>query len=204
MAPAARVHSIDGTRLHYLERGAGSPIVLLHGNAVNAEDFVVSGLVHRIAQRHRVIAFDRPGFGYSERPRDRLWNAAAQAQVVHRALERIGIDEAVVLGHSWGALVALELALRAPAAVRKLVLVSGYYFPTLRADVAFAAPPAVPLVGDVLRYTVSAVAARLMIDKTVKAMFAPQPVPDAFCRRCRARCSCGRRRSVPMRKMQPS
>jgi len=140
----------------------------------------VSGLVQRLAKHHRVLAFDRPGFGHSERPRDRLWTAAEQAKLVHGAFSQLGVVQPIVLGHSWGTLVALELALRASAAVQKLVLVSGYYFPTARVDVAIAAPPAIPLIGDILRYTVSALAARLMLNKTVKAMFAPQPVPPQF------------------------
>ena len=167
----------DGVRLHYLERGAGTPVVLLHGNLVHAGDFAASGIIDRLAQHHRVIAFDRPGFGHSERPRDRLWTADAQARLLHGALRRLGVDGAVVLGHSWGTEVALALALRAPTELRKLVLVSGYYFPTARIDVAFAAPPALPVLGDVMRYTVSAVFARLTLERTVKAMFAPQPVP---------------------------
>jgi pimeloyl-ACP methyl ester carboxylesterase len=167
----------DGVRLHYLERGEGTPVVLLHGNLVHAGDFVASGLIDRLAQHHRVVAFDRPGFGHSERPRDRLWTADAQARLLQGALRRLAVDEPVVLGHSWGTEVALALALRAPTALRKLVLVSGYYFPTARVDVALAAPPALPIVGDVMRYTVSALFARLALERTVKAMFAPQPVP---------------------------
>jgi pimeloyl-ACP methyl ester carboxylesterase len=170
----------DGVRLHYLERGRGTPVVLLHGNLVHAGDFVASGLVDRLAERHRVIAFDRPGFGYSERPRDRLWTADAQARLLHGALRKLGAEHPIVLGHSWGAMVALALAQRAPSDVRKLVLLSGYYFPTVRLDVAIAAPPALPIVGDVMRYTLSALTARLALRRTVQAMFAPQPVPGDF------------------------
>jgi pimeloyl-ACP methyl ester carboxylesterase len=170
---------VDGVRLHYLERGVGSPVVLLHGNAVRLEDFVASGLVDRLAEHHRVIAFDRPGYGHSERPRDRLWTADAQAALVQKALEQLAVDKPVVLGHSWGASVALALALRNPG-VQKLILISGYYFPTVRLDVPVFATPAIPLVGDVMRFTVSAVFARLALNRTVKAMFAPQAVPPAF------------------------
>ena len=171
---------VDGVRIHYLDRGQGTPVLLLHGNALSAEDFVVSGLINRLAKRYRVIAFDRPGFGHSERPRDRLWTADAQAALLHKTFVQLGIAQPIVLGHSWGTLVALALALREGAAVRRLILVSGYYFPTARLDVALAAPPAVPILGDVMRYTVSAVSARLLLGRTVKAMFAPQPVPPDF------------------------
>jgi pimeloyl-ACP methyl ester carboxylesterase len=148
--PNGRVITVDGVRVHYLERGDGSPIVLLHGNMVRAEDFVASGLLEELAKHHRVIALDRP------------------------------VKKPTVLGHSWGTLVALELALLSAVAVEKLVLISGYYFPTARVDVVLAAPPAIPVLGDILRYTVSPVAARMTLNKTVKAMFAPKPVPANF------------------------
>ena len=66
--PAGQFVTVDGVRLHYIERGEGPPVVLLHGNVVTAEDFDTSGVLDLIAKRHRVIAFDRPGFGYSDRP----------------------------------------------------------------------------------------------------------------------------------------
>jgi pimeloyl-ACP methyl ester carboxylesterase len=179
-SPRGAFIEVDGVRLHYLDRGQGTPVVMLHGNAVRLEDFVASGLVDRLAERHRVIAFDRPGFGHSERPRDRLWTPAAQAALLQKAFAMLDIQQPIVLGHSWGTLVALALALRDDVAVRRLILVSGYYFPTARLDVALAAPPALPLIGDILRYTVSAVFARLLLRRTVKAMFAPQHVPAGF------------------------
>ena len=178
--PAGAFIEVDGVRLHYLDRGRGTPVVLFHGNAVHLEDFMASGLIDRLAARYRVIAFDRPGFGHSERPRNRLWTADAQAALFHKALLQLGVEQPIVLGHSWGTLVALELALHQGDAVRGLVLVSGYYYPTKRLDVALVAPVAVPVIGDVMRYTVSAVSARLLMTRTVRAMFAPQPVPPDF------------------------
>ena len=178
--PQGAVATVDGVRVHYLDRGRGTPVLLLHGNVVHAGDFLISGLVDRLAEQHRVIACDRAGFGHSTRPRDRLWTAGAQAALVHHLCTQLGIKRPIVLGHSWGTLVALELALRADLAVERLVLMSGYYFPTARLDAALAAPQAVPVIGDVMRYTVSAIMARLLLNRTVKAMFAPQPVPRDF------------------------
>ena len=67
-----------------------------------------------LAKRHRVIAFDRPGFGYSDRPHGSAWSARAQADLLRDALVVLGINRPVVLGHSWGAAVALALALNHP------------------------------------------------------------------------------------------
>ena len=110
--PIGRFITVGGVRLHYLERGSGQPLLLLHGNVVRLQDFLVSGLIDRLAERYRVIAFDRPGFGHSKRPRDRLWTAATQAELLHNTFASLGIERPIVLGHSWGALTALELALR--------------------------------------------------------------------------------------------
>src|SRR4051812_9937225 len=67
---------VDGVRLHYSDRGAGTPVVLIHGNAVTGADWNRSGVADLLLRDHRVIMFDRPGFGYSDRPRGRIWTAA--------------------------------------------------------------------------------------------------------------------------------
>jgi pimeloyl-ACP methyl ester carboxylesterase len=85
-----------------------------------------------------------------------------------------------VLGHSWGASVAIAFALQYPDAVRKLVLASGYYYPTLRGDAAVMSAPAAPLFGDVLSYTVSPIASRMMWPVLTKKIFDPAHVPQKF------------------------
>ena len=178
--PIGRFIDVDGTRLHYLERGEGPPVVLIHGNVVTAEDWILSGVLDRVAERHRVIAFDRPGYGYSERPQGSAWTASSQAELLLRALARLGIEHPVVAGHSWGTNVALAMALASPASVRSLVLISGYYNPTLRADAVLVAPVALPVLGDVLRYTVSPLFGAATLPALIKGMFAPLPVPERF------------------------
>jgi alpha-beta hydrolase superfamily lysophospholipase len=149
--PAGRFIEVNGVRLHYVERGSGEPLVLLHGNGSMIQDFESSGLLAMAAKKYRVIAFDRPGFGYSERPRTTIWTPEAQADLIHAALRKIRVSRVIVLGHSWGASVATALALKYPQDVRGLVLASGYYYPSVRADVVFASGPAVPVIGDVSR-----------------------------------------------------
>jgi len=178
--PKGKFVEVDGIRLHYVEHGEGEPLVLLHGNGITAGDFEASGLLGRAAERYRVIAFDRPGFGYSERPRSTIWTPEAQARLLHKALAQIGIDKPVVLGHSWGTLVALSMALQFPDDVRGLVLLSGYYYPSVRLDVTMLSPPAIPILGDLLRYTVSPILARLIWPLASKRIFSPAAVPERF------------------------
>ena len=178
--PAGQFLEVNGVRLHYVERGSGAPLVLLHGNGSMIQDFESSGLIDLAAKNYRVIVFDRPGFGHSDRPRNVVWTPAAQAELINSALHRLGVSHAIVLGHSWGASVAVALALKYPKLVQGLVLASGYYYPTLRPDVVAVSAPAVPLVGDVLRYTISPIVSRVMWPLLMTKIFGPRSVPEKF------------------------
>jgi pimeloyl-ACP methyl ester carboxylesterase len=178
--PTGKFITVDGVRLHYLEKGEGPPVVLIHGNVVTAEDYVLSGVFDKVARNHRVIAIDRPGYGYSDRPQGSMWTAAEQADLLLEALYRLGVERPVIVGHSWGTLVALEIALSEPGSASGLVLLAGYYSPTLRADVPLVAPPAIPVIGDVLRYTISPLMGAALMPLNVKAMFGPLDVPKRF------------------------
>jgi len=178
--PQGKFVDVDGVRLHYLERGSGPTLVLLHGNGVYSKDFETSGLLQGAAQHYRVIAFDRPGFGYSDRPRSTVWTPDKQAALLLRALEQIGVASAILVGHSWGTMVALAMGLQQPDFVRGLVLLSGYYYPSIRLDVVATTQPAVPIIGDVLRHTVSPLVTRAMWPGLARRTFAPKPVDQRF------------------------
>ena len=178
--PRGKFIDVDGVRLHYLEQGSGQPVVLIHGNGTMAEDYQVSTVFYRAAKTCRVIAFDRPGYGYSERPGCKTWDATAQAQLLHKALTLLGVEQPVVVGHSWGTLVALSMALDQPDFVRSLVLLSGYYYPTPRLDVVLSAPLAIPLIGHIMRYTISPLFGRMIWPLAVRKLFLPSQQPTRF------------------------
>lgn len=176
-----KLMTVDGITLHYIEAGAGKPVVLIHGIIITNRDFALDALMARLIVRgHRVIAFDRPGYGYSDRPRGRPWTAFDQAALLARACAQLMLERPVVVGHSWGTMVALALGLEHPDAVGGVVAISGCYYPTLRADVALASLVALPIVGDALRYTLAPLAARAALSPMLKTMFAPQTVPPGF------------------------
>src|SRR3954447_20902677 len=89
--PEGKFLTVDNVRLHFIERGTGPTIVLLHGNGTMARDFVLSGVFELLCKDHRVIAFDRPGFGFSDRPRGRIWTPDAQAALLQKALARLDV-----------------------------------------------------------------------------------------------------------------
>src|SRR5581483_2341873 len=94
---------VNGGRMHLVELGnaAAPPLVLLHGAMVNLGDMQLA-LGERLAMNYRVILVDRPGHGWSERP-DGTSDAspARQAELVHQALQLIGVENAVIVAHSW-------------------------------------------------------------------------------------------------------
>ena len=182
---APRAHPARGgfaAGLHYVERGFGVPVVLLHGLGSMLQDFELSGLVERASRDYHVFAFDRPGYGHSARPRGTLWTPRAQARLLRAALDQLGVSRPVIVGHSWASQVALAYGLEYPQHTRGLVLASGYYYPTARADAPFLIPPGIPLLGAVLRHTLSPVAGRLLWPLWLKLLFGPMPVPGYFAR----------------------
>lgn len=177
--PSGQFMTANGTRLHYIERGSGEPLLLLHGNGTTAHELQLSGLVDQLAGRYRVLAFDRPGYGYSEALGSDD-GPEAQAVLFHAALTQLGVQSAVVVGHSWGTLVAIALALAHPAQVRRLVLMSGYYFPLPRLDALMMVPPALPVLGTVLRHSLSPLLGRLIWPLVLKKLFSPVRPPRRF------------------------
>lgn len=125
---------VAGGRIATIQAGPDpSPrgtVVLLHGASANASD-PMEGVGRKLAARgFRVVAFDRPGFGWS----DRLGNAematpAAQGRAIAEALDKLGIGPAIVLGHSWSGALAAAIALDHPERVSGLVLVAPVALP---------------------------------------------------------------------------
>jgi pimeloyl-ACP methyl ester carboxylesterase len=178
--PQGRFIVAEGVRLHYLERGEGRPLILLHGMGSLSADFATS-VLDALAAEHRVIAFDRPGYGYSARPGRMAWAPGRQARLIHMAATRLGVERPIILGHSWGALVALAYALMYPQQTAAVVLLGGCFFPIERRELAIARLFNLPLLGALLRNTAAPFLARLLTPRLLAHLvFAPNPVPARF------------------------
>ncbi|MEM9669978.1 MAG: alpha/beta hydrolase [Pseudomonadota bacterium] len=115
---------VNGTKTHVIESGKmGAPVLMIHGASANAQEFTHT-LAPLLEDEFRVLMADRPGHGYSGRPRasDELATQAAQMAGILEA--RAGGEKAVVVGHSFGGAVALRLALDRPDLVEALVLLA--------------------------------------------------------------------------------
>jgi pimeloyl-ACP methyl ester carboxylesterase len=119
---------VEGARVRYLDVGPkdGEPVVLIHGFASSLETW--EGVVPElVASGHRVLAMDLKGFGWTDRPPGD-YSPDAQAKLVLALMDARGIQRAAVVGHSWGASVALAMALDAPERVSRLALYDAWAF----------------------------------------------------------------------------
>src|SRR3954452_24629942 len=118
-----RFVEVDGRRVDVVELGSGEPaIVFVHGLAGSWQNWL-ENIPHFAATGHRVIAFDLPGFGASEVPRDRI-SIPGYGRLVDTLLDQLGVGPAVLVGNSMGGFIAAEVAIQYPARVQRLVLVS--------------------------------------------------------------------------------
>ncbi|MEM7525047.1 MAG: alpha/beta hydrolase, partial [Pseudomonadota bacterium] len=121
-APGRTVHATDDGR------GDGPPVIMIHGASGNVRDWTFD-IVPRLSAKRRVIAMDRPGFGYSERTGEDGWRPTLQAAQLRDAAREMGAEKPIIVGHSWGAAVALAWALETPEDVTGVVAVSGVTTP---------------------------------------------------------------------------
>ncbi|MFC7703394.1 alpha/beta fold hydrolase [Plastorhodobacter daqingensis] len=126
--PTGRLLDVNGVQVHAHVEGSGPDLVLLHGASGNTRDFTF-GLVDRLKSDYRVIAFDRPGLGWTETIGDDTANPIAQADLLRAAADQLGVRNPIVMGHSYGGAVAMAWALRDPDGPSALVIVSGATYP---------------------------------------------------------------------------
>lgn len=126
--PTGQFVDVDGRRVHVHVSGNGPDLILIHGASGNLRDFTFD-LVGRLEADFRVIAFDRPGMGYSDDLGEATVSPIMQADALRAAAEKLGVRQPIIVGHSYGGAVALAWALRAPGDVAGLVLLAGATHP---------------------------------------------------------------------------
>ncbi len=171
--PLGEFIDVGSERLHYLLKGEGRSIVLLHGASASLRDFE-AGLFHELAKDYQVIAFDRPGYGYSTRS-SKIWpNPEIQADQIHQALEKRGIENPVIIGHSLAGSVVMAYLLKYPDTVSGAVLLAGATHPWdtgVSANVQLAGKPGL---GAMFAHTLVMPFGQLVFKNAVENVFAPE------------------------------
>lgn len=171
----------EGARLHVLEAGpANAPrILLIHGASSNLRE-LWHPLADALIADHRVVAFDRPGYGHSTRPRRGAQKLAAQAKMAAAVLRASGDGPAIVVGHSLGGAVALRLAIDFPALVSGLVLIAPAGNTYDGNNAWWARLSATPLLGDLFCGLIVPWIGPLAGHAGIANNFRPAPVPANY------------------------
>lgn len=147
--PEDRFVRVGDQLVHIEQAGQGEPVILLHG--FGASTYSWRKVMPALAESFRVIAIDLNGFGYTQRPRDfESYTREAQADLVLRVMDALGLDRAHLVGHSYGGGLTLWIASRHPERLRSIVLVDSSA-PTYANDRRSRAATVKPLVGLYLR-----------------------------------------------------
>ena len=120
--------------LHYVDEGAGPPVLFCHGNPTWS--FLYRNVITRLRGRFRCIAVDYLGFGLSERPAGYGYTAAEHARCVGELVDHLQLDGLITMGHDWGGPVSLAVAAARPERVRGVILGDTWFWP---ADLRMAA-----------------------------------------------------------------
>lgn len=167
----------SGRSLHAVQQGAGPDVLLFHGAMTTHHDWL-KGPAMALSDRSRITIVDRPGHGLSRRPRF-AGTPRHQAAQIEAGLDFLGVGPALVVGHSFGAVVALALAERFPARVCGLVLIAPLVFPEPRLlEHGLIAPRSIPVIGPLIsRLGRRSGFDRAAIEWIQAVMFSPAPVP---------------------------
>ena len=124
----SRFVEVQGITVHYKETGSGKPVfIFLHGFAASL--FSWHAVMEPLSKHGRMIAYDRPAFGLTDRPvienvqTTNLYGTAGQVEMLYDLMNVLGVEKAVVVAHSAGGTVGMAFALKYPQRVSALILV---------------------------------------------------------------------------------
>lgn len=180
--PDGKFVEVPGARLHYVELGEGSPVVMVHGLGGQLRNFSYA-LAEIVARHHRVILIDRPRSGYSTVDAGSEPGVIEQAAIIAAGITALGLERPLYVGHSLGGALGLALALNHAGVVRALALIAPLTQPQPEPPAVFrglAAGAATKGARLVISNTLALPLAMLTSPATLKQVFAPEPAPDDF------------------------
>ena len=190
--PVGQFLDVSGGRVHYVQQGAGPDVILLHGAGGNLRDFTFH-LMGELSDRYTVTAFDRPGLGYTDQTPGTPTRAFAsegdspnaQVAMLREASRTLGITDPIVVGHSFGGIVAMAwattgLQAQDPTNASGVVLLAGVSMPWPGDLGAYYKVNGSALGGAIAVPMISAFVPSSVVENAVSETFAPQMPPDGY------------------------
>jgi pimeloyl-ACP methyl ester carboxylesterase len=180
LPPKGKFIEIDGARMHYLDKGQGPVIVMVHGLGGQTGNFSHS-LLGRLTDRFRVIVIDRPGSGYSTRPSGMSARLKVQSEVVAKFIRALQLDRPLLVGHSLGGAVSLGVALDHPDCVGGLALIAPLTHPVEGVPASFRALAiASPTLRRLMAWTFAVPGSMFRGQTVLNMIFSPEQPPKNF------------------------
>lgn len=165
--------------VHYVREGSGDPVVLLHGRDGTLQEFTLS-LMDELTKDYDVIAIDRPGYGYTKSSNPDHFSTKQQARILNDALTALGVENPVIVGHSYGGAVMLQYLLDYPDNVRGALSLAGVAYQDEPPTESFYALPRYPIIGPLLTNTVVYPLGGMMADTIYEQAFHPADAPETY------------------------
>jgi pimeloyl-ACP methyl ester carboxylesterase len=175
LPPRGSFVTVAGSRMHIVRRGAGRPLVLVHGLGAQLGNFTYA-LTKRLEAHFHLICVDRPGCGYSTPLTPSA--LAHQASAIAALLETLDVQKPIIVGHSYGGALALALALNHPERVAGLALIAPVTHVQPRTPAPFRGLliPS-PLLRKIVAWTLAAPLGMVQGRRLLEQVFHPEPVP---------------------------
>ncbi len=125
-----------GPRVHYIDEGAGRPVVMFHGNPTWS--FLYRKVIQQLSGRFRCVAMDYPGFGLSERPSGYGYTSEEHARVIGQLVDHLNLDGFIVVGQDWGGPIGMTVATERASRVAGTVFANTWYWPATGSLVTFS------------------------------------------------------------------
>jgi len=181
--PIGRFVEVDGETMHLLEagvehKGKAPSILLIHGASINLRDMKMA-LGDTLSERYHVLMIDRPGRGYSSRPKGGH-QLARQAQLIRDASKTLGIENPIVVGQSFGGSVALAYALQYQDEMSGVVLLAPVSHEWQGGVAWYNSVSSTPVLGPLFRWFVIPAYGQIAGPKGVVSSFAPNDAPENY------------------------
>ncbi|TKZ21270.1 alpha/beta hydrolase [Shimia litoralis] len=177
--PEGTFLTVDGHRVHVVIKGSGPDLVLIHGASGSTRDMTFE-LVHHLSDRYRVIVFDRPGLGYTDRISNTGATLVQQADILSKACLQLGAARPIVMGQSYGGSLALAWAVHFPDRIAALVPVAAPSSVWARPLDTYYTITSHPVLGPLVIPLLTAFVSDSYVDTVLASIFVPQDEPAGY------------------------
>jgi len=177
--PMGKTVKVNGKNIQAYVTGSGPDLVMIHGSSGNMRDLILA-LEDTLAPHFRLIIFDRPGLGYTDRLSSEGDKFIDQAMILRDAAKKLGAQKPIVLGHSLGGIISMAWATQAPDDLSALALISPVAMPFHTPTSTYYKMNKHPMIGPFINHFIGAFHHEGAIQNGLNEVFTPDSPPVGY------------------------